>query len=203
MARITGKRPSAERVQDWISSVLNPVIEGVRREDRLLEMKSFHWLPTRHAFEYLHPVGAFVAEIYRDNYEDFLLKNPELQPLIRRHDEALEDLERAVSLVYEKLMGPKASRLKASAHLGEDARWKYFAAHVAANLKDMPSEEELAQEYQRLLPKAVGIVHDEKQAAESKAKTLRARVAAFLNACVELRTDLADEYGARIIPVEY
>ena len=34
---------SAERAQDWISSVLNPVIEGIRREVSLLS-RPLRWL---------------------------------------------------------------------------------------------------------------------------------------------------------------
>jgi len=200
---LNGKRPSPKRVQDWISSVLNPIIDGLRREQGLLERKTWHWLPTRESFEYLHPVASFVAEIYRDNLDDFLLKNADLRPLIKKHDEALADVSAAVSAIFQKLMGPKTAQIRNSARFSDELRWKYFASFVAANLKEIPPDEPVALEYERLLPKAESVVHDEKADAESKAKVFRSRVDALLDACVELRTSLADQYGARIIPVEY
>src|SRR5262245_32133715 len=77
---------SAARAQDWISSVLNPIIDGVRREISLLG-KPLRWLHETRSFEYLHSIAGYIADIYFDNFEDFLEKHPKLRLEFRRHDE--------------------------------------------------------------------------------------------------------------------
>lgn len=208
MARkATKPKISAERAQDWISSVLNPIIEGVRREMSLLG-KPLHWLPETRAFEYLHPLASYVADIYFDNYEDFLEKYPKLRGEFRRHDDALDELGRAVAEGYDRLVEDLVFKAGlAAATLGHDLTdvdRRYFMAFIAGGHLELPARFHEHDVFNRL-PLDVrdpAQLHDVKRQRLSAAQKLDGIDREIHDQLVKLRTALADQYGARIQPVE-
>src|SRR3990172_3504916 len=104
MAKTATTRISPGRAQDWISSVLNPIIDGLRLQKRFLPDGPWRWIPHLGAFEYLHPLADYLAETYRDNYDDFLRKQPALRQPIARHDGLLKELRSAVRAAYMMLI---------------------------------------------------------------------------------------------------
>jgi hypothetical protein len=198
---------SAERAQDWISSVLNPIIEGLRREMSVLG-KPLHWLPETRDFEYLHPIEAYVAEIYFDNYEDFLEKHPKLRPEFRRHDEALDELRSAVAMAYDGLAGDTQYVASLAASTGgndlTEVDRRYFMAYIAGGHSALSPVFSKYDVFNRLPPELRDPLrlHNLRGTRVSAARRLEVIDRAIHDQLVKLRTEIADQYGARIQPVE-
>jgi hypothetical protein len=208
MARNAAKpNISAERAQDWISSVLNPIIEGVRRELSLLA-RPLRWLHETRNFEYLHPIGDYVADIYFDNFEDFVQKHPTLRSDFRRHDDTLDELRTTVTDGYDRIS--KDSLFLAAlqaATIGSklaDLDYRYFMAHIAGGYPELSHPYANHEVYNRL----PSDLRDPDQLREVKAQRLAATRKLEVidqtihDRLVKLRTEIADRYGARIQPVE-
>jgi hypothetical protein len=198
---------SAERAQDWISSVLNPIIEGVRREVSLLG-KPLHWLPETRDFEYLHPIASYIADIYFDNFEDFLEKHPKFRPGFQRHDDVLNELREAVTGGYDQLAGDRMFRAGlAAATLGDDLTdldHRYFMAFIAGGHPELPPVFSKHDVYNRLSSdlRDPRQLHNIKGQRVSVSRSLEDIDRDIHDRLVKLRTEIADQYGARIQPVE-
>ena len=198
---------SAERAQDWISSVLNPVIEGSRRELSLLS-RPLRWLHETRNFEYLHPIGDYVADIYLDNFEDFVEKHPALRSEFRRHDAALDELRTTVAEGYDRISEDALFRAALEVATLEsklsDLDYRYFMAHIVGGYPELSHPYANHEIYNRL----PADLRDPEQLRDVKARRLAATRKlegidqTIHDRLVKLRTEIADRYGARIQPVE-
>jgi len=105
-ANATVPPPHSRRVEAWIYSVLNPVMDGVRREQFLLKSGNLSWRLYSRGFEYLAPVAQYVDSAQQPNLEDFL-EDPEnegFEARFRQHDHALAELETATNRLFDYLL---------------------------------------------------------------------------------------------------
>lgn len=203
----TSRSPiSRGRAQDWITSVLNPIIDGLRREKRILASGTWSWIWTRQDFEYLHPISQYVSALFSDNLDDFLAKNSKWKREFEAHDRALGELGHAVRGIYDVVLQDEALRdelhpfAKAHRHGRE-----YFASYVASGFKELPSDYGLSESYNEaagLRSKALKIAESHLQEARTAASRLVKRVDQMLPQLVVTRTRIADRFGAQIRPVD-
>jgi len=104
-ANATVPPPHSKRVEAWIHSVLNPVMESLRREQWLLQSGNLSWRAYSRSFEYLQPIREYVDGSQLPNLEDFLddPENAGFAERFREHDETLAKLEGANKLFVERL----------------------------------------------------------------------------------------------------
>lgn len=76
-------------MQSWIRIVLNPLIEAVEYELRLLERGSLTWRFHDRKSEHLTHIGAYVSDSRRA-LEDLLRARPHMGPPLAEHDRLLE-----------------------------------------------------------------------------------------------------------------
>ncbi len=200
---------TSERAQDWISSVLNPMIDGLRRESRFLPAGPWRWLFETRAFEYFHPMKEYVAEIYLDNFDDFMAKHPKLKPEFHRHDVTLAELQDAVALAFDTLHASSQLRADlarfAAARRVDDLGQQYFLASLASGYQELPSSFSNYEVYNsfpfELRREAETLMSEPRSKACDAARRLDSFNKKLLESLQSLRTDIADRYGARIMPV--
>jgi len=96
----------ANRVQAWVYAILNPVIEGVRRELQLIEKGNLSWRFYSKKCEYIRPVVEYIDANQSPNYEDFLADgmNEGFKSGIDVHDNAVFTVEAAATTLFDGLM---------------------------------------------------------------------------------------------------
>lgn len=201
---------SRDRAQDWISSVLNPMIDSLRRE--LTTPKGpWRWYHTNRRFELLRPLSQTVSALYVDNLDDFLERCPPVRPIIDEHDAAVLALEESIGRVFDRLVADdalmtavraKAAQPSASDDADRDARW--FASWVAAGYERV-SEDVKSHPIVNdptLRTHAADVAKDEIKARADAAQRLEVRARAALDTLVDVRKQLVNAYQARVRPVD-
>ena len=96
----------SRRVEAWVHSVLNPIIDGLSREQLLLKSGNLSWRAYSRRFEYVRPVIEYVDPSQQPNLEDFL-NDPEnlgFEDRFRRHDDLQRELELETNGFFDGLM---------------------------------------------------------------------------------------------------
>lgn len=212
-----GTKISRERAQDWISSVLNPIIDGLEVEQRHLDAHLWVWEPIAKRFEYLRSISDNVSEFYRDNLEDFLDQYPHFKDQFDEHDQLLPRLASIAVTGYELLRNhPDGESFRLLfQQAAENVRLDipehaldYFCAQVASGFQTLPDNYANAQLFnERIRPwieqlkggKLADALRDGSNLA-MQLKETATRLRDGLKAC---RKEIANRYGARIRPVEW
>ena len=100
--RLTKAKPELARA--WVVTVINPILDGLRREQNLLDQKNWSWRYITGRFEHIAPIIDYIDVRYHDNHEEFCHQYPEIARLISKHDQALDDLAKALSQAYGRLL---------------------------------------------------------------------------------------------------
>jgi len=98
--------PHSKRVEAWIYTALNPLIESLRREIFLLEKGNLSWRWYSRKCEYLRPVTEYVDYAHQPNFEDFLADglNAVFKGKFESHDLAVAEVESRVNKLYDILL---------------------------------------------------------------------------------------------------
>jgi len=94
----------SERVKAWVYTILNPVIDSLRRETDLLKSGNLSWRVHSKRFEYIRPIAELIDVNQQPNLEDFLAEHPTFGERFNQHDSALAILEKAVTDYVEGLL---------------------------------------------------------------------------------------------------
>lgn len=86
------RRLTVELARTWLVSVINPILEGLRKEQVWLTRQNWTWRYSSGTFDYLWPVVLYVHPAYRDNFTEFCTWYPQVAMAIRDHDSALSEL---------------------------------------------------------------------------------------------------------------
>lgn len=94
----------SERVKAWVYTILNPVIDSLRRETDLLKIGNLSWRVHSRRCEYIRPISELIDPHQQPNLEDFLAEHPTFDDRFGQHDSALTDLEKATSESVQALL---------------------------------------------------------------------------------------------------
>lgn len=97
-------RLTAELARAWIVTVINPILDGLRREDFFLRRKNWTWRYSTKGFEYLRSVAEYVDRSYRDNLVEFHFWYPTLGRVIDGRDDALKRLAAMCDTAFQHLL---------------------------------------------------------------------------------------------------
>ena len=115
---------STGRAQDWINTVINPVLDGIRRELRFLPSGPWRWQPNTRSFEFFLPAKAYVPHPYGDNYDDFVEKYDGMREALAAHDGLLTAFTEKFERAYDALSADRRSFKSAlDASLAERGRY--------------------------------------------------------------------------------
>lgn len=149
----------SRRVEAWVHSVLNPIIEALRREQLLLERGDLSWRAYSGSCEYIRPVEEYLDPAQVPNLEDFLADplNPGFAAEFSQHDEALREVESKATQFFGRLMNSElfSNQIRdLSREYGEDSSNaarpffmtvaeedlpKYVAEYLINNTEDLPA----------------------------------------------------------------
>ncbi len=92
---VTTPPKHSKRVQAWIYTVMNPLIESLRRETRLLDEGNLSWRSYSKRCEYVRPIREYIQSPQWPNYEDFVADqlNSGFTGRFERHDRQVAELE--------------------------------------------------------------------------------------------------------------
>jgi hypothetical protein len=94
----------SERVKAWIYTILNPVIDSLRRETELLKIGNLSWRAHSRRCEYIRPTSELIDASQQPNLEDFLAEHPAFGDRFVQHDAALASLEHAATEYVQGLL---------------------------------------------------------------------------------------------------
>jgi len=215
-------RPSSERVQDWIVSVINPICRGLAVEKRFLPGGPLFWIHTRRWFEYLNHLRDEVPVEFVENLTDFRRKQKEFAQLEERHDASLDALSVAVQAAFDRLTGASAVELRQhfeqaresfrlskfqSAQISskvDPSDYLYWASYIASLVSELGPRFSLGEFFNahpQLRQEAAALARVELESVAASAQRHADCVEQTLDYLEALRTRLADEYHVRIKPV--
>lgn len=102
-ARKAEPRPTRELARTWVVTVINPILQGIRREKVLLTQKNWSWRYITGSFEYLWPIEYLLDASYRDNLSAFCDWYGEASRAIRAHDSKLSELAALCNIAFRRL----------------------------------------------------------------------------------------------------
>src|SRR5271170_2355958 len=94
----------SERVKAWVYTILNPVIDSLRREIELLKDGNLSWRVHSRRCEYIRPLAELIDPQQQPNLEDFLAEHPTFSDRFRQHDSALAGVEKATAESVQALL---------------------------------------------------------------------------------------------------
>ena len=203
---------SVGRAQDWINTVINPIVDGIRRERRALPDGPWRWQPTTRSFEFFLPAKEYVPHPYLDNYDDFIEKYRGVGEDLSVHDGRLAAFAKEFERAFDVLSvdtGSFMNEVDSAAvsrgrHTAPNAAREWFVSYVAGNFGRLPDyyvgHERYNAHADRLLEAARGVLKQAKIDVPGVARQLADHDAKLEKQLVELRRDLADHYGARVRP---
>jgi hypothetical protein len=90
-------------IRSWFDTVINPMLESMKLEQRLLEERNWTWrVPPGH-LESLRPIGESPWQVSIDNLEQLISFYPDVDDLIERHDLQASELEDACRVLHKAL----------------------------------------------------------------------------------------------------
>jgi hypothetical protein len=98
--------PHSRRVESWIYTVINPLIESLRREVFLLEKRNLTWRLHSRKCEYLRRAADYIGYAHLPNYEDFLAdsQNPGFAARFESHDQAVAHVEDSAGRFFDTII---------------------------------------------------------------------------------------------------
>jgi hypothetical protein len=94
----------SERVKAWVYTILNPVIDSLRREIELLRIGNLSWRVHSRRCEYIRPISELIDADQQPNLEDFLAEHSTFIDRFDQHDSALAGVERATTEYVQGLL---------------------------------------------------------------------------------------------------
>lgn len=90
-------------IRSWFDTVINPILESLKLEQRLLEDRNWTWrVPPGH-LESIRPVEESAWQVSVDNLEQLISFYPNVEDLIERHDQEVSELQEACRALHMSL----------------------------------------------------------------------------------------------------
>ena len=195
---------SLGRAQDWINTVINPILDGVRRELRFLPGGPWRWQAKTRAFEFFLPVKDYVPHPYLDNYDDFVEKYAAVRGEFGVHDGLLVGFAKEFESGFDILSADRGSfKAEIDGIVPEDLR-DWFIGYVAGGFLHVPDyyvgHDVYNARADRLLATGRDALAQAKVDVANFSQQLAALDARLVKQLVDVRRELADHYGARVRP---
>jgi hypothetical protein len=194
------------RVQAWIYTALNPILEACRREHELLVVGDASWRHAGADLAHVHRVEDRLSWSGRQNLADLLVFAPDLARLIDEHDQARLALLRAASLAQQRLLANRRFRgaIHATRHVVRGVSEDELAAGVAERLVNAGAGDPLGPAHAIWSAAHSALLPFAEEAAAAVGPPVKAieRAAVELGkAAVELRRRLCDDFDLPPAPI--
>jgi hypothetical protein len=146
------RRKGTERIKAWIYSVLNPLMEDLRAENKLLAKKNITWRYQTAEMEFIQKTREHISPSARPNYDDLLRGVPSLRQEMEKRDGKVEALRQAALECWKALTGyfssqvePWLKQWKEEGHpypggaTPEGEFWLLITEYVINNVEELPA----------------------------------------------------------------
>jgi hypothetical protein len=103
--RTISSRVDKELARTWLLTVINPILDGLRREKVWLARRNWTWRAANNSFEQLWPAATYVEARYQDNVEPFLSEYRTAARSLSEHDQLVKGLADACQAAFRILLG--------------------------------------------------------------------------------------------------
>lgn len=143
------------RVEAWIYTVINPLIEALNVEKSFLKDKNWTWRYYTKSLEFILPLEKYVDSPSLPNFEDFLKANPRIKQERKEHDDLRIALSENCGTAFNHLIAldPFQDKVKLSLSIykkenptgeypggaiPEKAFDKLVAQYIVNSIKELP-----------------------------------------------------------------
>ena len=149
MKKRTELRQGSRRVEAWVYTVINPLIEALKIEKSFLQEKNWTWGYETKDLDFILPLERYIDSASLPNLEDFLKAYPSIGQEWKKH----EDIRRALSenclIAFNHLIVLKAFKEKVESSCSIFGEYpggavpekdfdKLIAKYVVNQIKDLP-----------------------------------------------------------------
>lgn len=99
----TARWPTKELARTWLITVMNPIIQGLRKEKVWLTRRNWSWRYSTSTFEHLWRTEYYVEPLYRDNLTALVKWYPQIERVIDLHDSSIRQLATACQQLFTRL----------------------------------------------------------------------------------------------------
>lgn len=128
----------SERVKAWVYTILNPVIDSLRREVELLKAGNLSWRVHSRRCEYIRPITELIDANHQPNLEDFLAEHPTIGDRFAKHDSALASVERSVTEYVQGLLNAFDFQERVSKCIDDYESRLRLSNPTCPDLRDLP-----------------------------------------------------------------
>jgi hypothetical protein len=97
-------------VRAWFDTVVNPLIDAIESEMRVIQNGNFTWRFRPAGFEYIRPIRQHLDPRFLANLEQLVTLYPDVDAFFRKHDECVESLLKGVQDLQGAITGNKEFR---------------------------------------------------------------------------------------------
>jgi len=214
-------KKGARRVEAWVYTVINPLIEALKVEKSFLKGKNWTWRYQIKSLEFILPLEKYVDSASLPNFEDFLKANPEIERKRKKHEDLRVALSENCQIAFNHLLAsdPFQNKVKLSLSIykqespteeypggavPEKDFDKLVAQYIVDSIKELPSHYTTSKFWSRfggeLLQFRTGDVFEKLDASGEQLKNEDDRLLKLLE---DLRSTLCEEYDVPAAPVYY
>ena len=209
------------RVEAWIYTVINPLIEALKVEKSFLKGKNWTWRYQIKSLEFILPLEKYVDSASLPNFEDFLKANPEIERKRKKHGDLRAALSENCQMAFNYLVVLEVFQDKIQSSLSiygkENPSEEYpggaipkkdfdklIAQYIINSIKELPGHYTTSKFWLRfgdeLLQFRTGDVFEKLDASGEQLKNEDNRL---LKSLEDLRSTLCEEYDVPSAPVFY
>src|SRR5271154_2047337 len=106
MSRRSATLPKTQsrRVAAWIYAVINPVVDSLDRELRILDTENLSWRSNLGRCEFVHSIKEYVEVGQWPNFQDFQTEHPIFLETFGQHDSDLKSVNDRAKHVFDWLV---------------------------------------------------------------------------------------------------
>jgi len=212
-------RKGTRRVEAWVYTVINPLIEALRVEKSFLRDKNWTWRYETKDLEFILSLERYINSSSLPNFEDFVKAKPQLARKTKNHDDLRVTLSENCQMAFDYLVAEKAFQGKVKSALttyekGNPAEGypggavprehfrKLIAQYIVNWIKELPSHYSSSKFWSRFGNEFFQFRTGEAfEKLDTSGEQFENEDEIFLKALENLRSNLVEKYDIPAAPI--
>lgn len=214
-------RKGTRRVEAWIYTVINPLIEALKIEKSFLRDKNWTWRYQIKSLEFILPLEKYVDSASLPNFKDFLKTNPQIERKREKHDDLRTALSENCQIAFNYLAGLETFQDKAKSFLSiyekenptegypggaipQKDFGKLIAQYIVNSVKDLPDHYTMSKFWSRFIDEFLQFRTSEVfQKLDASGQQFEKGDERLVMTLENLRSNLCEEYDIPAAPIPY